>query len=479
LSALVVALAALHWRWPGGPAFPIDDAYIVLSNVRALVEGAPDIPGAPLLTGATSLLHALTAVPVTMALGPETGLWALTWLGVVATATGAAATGRAVGLSPPSVAALAIAALCVAQAPTVLLNGLETSWAVAAPFWTFRCVARDPLSRAGAVLCGLLPWVRPELVVISAALTIGAAAQWRTRRGDVARAAALCLAPSLALLAVHLALTGSPAPRAGEAKRLFFGVAALPVWVQVATVVSWLPAFLAGTGALWAGALLTVGGGAPRHAIRGSLLLLALIAVLYGRIASQNSARPLRNFVSPMAFGLAAAAAAAGWRGRAARAALALSLAVNVWGTVGRVDLDMTRAEGARRYNEQRAAWVRANLDPAQPLMVHDIGHLSRATDQRLVDMVGLRTPTSIDTLWRTVATRGVGGIPDALDEIARRGEVCTMLVISRWNRWMRFAQGLRERGWEVVDISGDIRSGLDAFRLTPPEGPLARCKAR
>jgi hypothetical protein len=476
--ALIAALALLHWRRLGGPAFPIDDAYIVLSNVRALTEGAPNFPGAPPITGATSLLHTLAAVPFALLLGPEAGLWTLTWLGVAAAATGAVAMGRAVGLSPTWAVALAAASLCTGQSAGVLLNGLETGWALAALFWTFRCVAHDPLSRVGAVLCGLLPWVRPELGVFSAALMIGAAADWRTRGGDVLRAAALCLGPALALLAVHQALAGMPLPRTGEAKRLFFGVAALPIWVQVATFVSRLAEFLAGTGALWVGALLT-GGRAQRHAMRAALALLLLVATLYGGIAYQNSDRLMWDFVPPIAFALGAAAAGAGWHGKVARGALAVSVALNVWAAAGRVDLDMTRSESGRRYNEERATWVRANLDPSQPLMVHDIGHLSWATDQRLVDMVGLKTPRSIDTLWRATATKGIAGIPDALDEIARAGEVCTLLVSSDWNRRMRFADGLRDMGWGVVDISGDIRAGIEVFRLTPPEGPFPICAPR
>ncbi|MFT4792588.1 MAG: hypothetical protein ACJAVR_001228 [Paracoccaceae bacterium] len=475
MLVVITGLAALHWWRLGGPAFPLDDAYIVLFNVRALVEGAPNFPAELPLTGATSLLHTLLTAPFAALLGPETGLWVLCWLGVAVAASGALTLGRTVGLSPGWSAALTIAALSMGRAPIVLINGLETSWAMAALLWICVCFARDPVSRIGAFLCGILPFIRPELGLFSLILMLGAAKNLRSRRRDMLLAAALCIGPALALLAVQWTLSGSPLPRTGEAKRLFFGIAALDFAPRIAVFLRDLGRFLPTMGLLWVGALL-VRGDAPRRVYGAAVLLAVVAAVFYGRIPFQNASRFMWFVMPPMVFALAVVAAGDGRRALLAKGAIAVSLALNLWSLASRVPADMRTTADARTAQYAQGTWVRANLDPARTLLVHDVGFVSWGTDQRLVDFVGLKTPGSIAVHRRLTGVQGIAALPEALDEILRGAEACAMLVLRDWNRWKRFAVGLRERGWTAQQISGEEMPRYVAFRVTPPEGPLPGC---
>jgi hypothetical protein len=473
--ALIAALAVLHWRALGGPAFPLDDAYIVLFNARALLENAPNFPNELPLTGATSLLHTLLVAPFAAMFDPETSLWALCWLGVAAAATGALALGRAVGLSVVWSAALMIAALTMGRAPIVLLNGLETSWAMAALLWIFVCFARDPASRIGAFLCGLLPFIRPELGLFSVMLLLGAAAELKSRPRDALLAAALCIGPALALLCVQWALSGAPLPRTGEAKRLFFGEAVKPVALRIAIFMRNLGEFLPSMGLLWVGAIVVRGAG-PRKAYAAAVLLTLAAAIWYGSIPAQNAYRFMWYLMPPMVFALAVAAAGAGWRAGLARAAIAASLALNLWGQARSGAFDLSMAADARVVHQAQGAWVRGNLDPMRMLAVHDVGFVSWGTDQRLVDIVGLKTPGSIAVHARLTGQQGLDAMPQALDEILRGAEACAMLVLDDWNDKVHFASGLEARGWTVQRLSGTDMPVYVAFRVTPPEGPLPGC---
>ncbi|MGG7565463.1 hypothetical protein ACQ5SO_04760 [Rhodovulum sp. DZ06] len=482
LSLLLCAVAAvLHWRSLGGPLFTLDDAYIVLVNAQALLDGAPPAGEGPLILGGTSLLHTLATAAAAALLGPETGLWVLCWLGVAAAASGALAMGRAAGAGPAWAAGLAVAALIGGFPSYVLINGLETSWVLAALFWTFRCALRDDFSPAAAVLCGLLPFIRPELGVFSAAVMLRMAAimgrDGGRERARAWRAAALCVAPALALLALQYALSGAPLPTTGSAKRLVFGPAWQSLPERASDYAAALSGFFAGTGLMGAGVLFARGS-LQRAVFLGALALMLASAAWYGKIVHQNGDRLLWEFLPPLALFLATGAAAPlrSAPGALARGAILGSLLLLAPTLPARWDRGVELAIGGTGYERRVADWIDANIPPGGAVMVHDVGYVSWATDARIIDFVGLRSPENIAVHRRATAREGWTGAATAAVEIMERERVCTFIIMHAWDEVMGLTEELRRRGWTPVALTPPDNHAFHAFEMQAPAGSASAC---
>jgi hypothetical protein len=164
----VVTAAAAFLFWPR--LFPLDDAYITLSNARVFLSGQPD-PAyhTSYLTGATSPAHLLLVACASLVMNP---LWGSLLIGLLGGALYLLALSRIAdreGLGGSlKWAVLAIGAI-TGSALIHYLNGLETSLAMAAPAWMLLwCDDRRKLP----VLAGLAPFIRPELGLLSALLLL-------------------------------------------------------------------------------------------------------------------------------------------------------------------------------------------------------------------------------------------------------------------------------------------------------------------
>ena len=477
--ALCLLLAVLLHRALGGWLYSLDDAYIVLSNVEALLALTPPSPGGPLLLGATSLLHTLLAAPFVALLGPEPGLWILCWLGVAAAGMGVLALARGCGLSPAWGAALLFCAFAPGLPPYALINGLETSWMLAALFWTFRAFQRDTASPVGAALCGLLPFVRPELGIFSACFMAVALWPLRARPGRAARLAALCLAPALGLLALQWALTGAPLPSTGSAKRMVFNVAADAPLRRLVGFLMALQQFCALAGLVWLAALYAQGR-AARTAMGGALLLSLALGGWYGAIVQQNGDRLLWDFVPAMVFA-AASALAAPWRslrGGIARLAIIASLPMMAADLPRRVSVSVDHMIGGSAHEARMAAWIEANIPPGAPIMVHDVGYVTWATEARIVDFVGLRSPGAVAVHRRTTGLRGAAAAAEAARAIMEEEAVCVFLLLNDWNAKMGLVAGMRDAGWTAARLTPPDMPIFSVWRFAAPAGSGAHCAA-
>ncbi|SET72851.1 hypothetical protein [Oceanicella actignis] len=468
--ALTAAAAAWHLRRLGAPAWPLDDAYITLHNARALIEGDPSFPGVPALFGATSLLHTLAVAAGHLAGSAEWALWALSWAAVALSGLGVLAAGRALGLGAGWSLALALASVFAGRFYYVMLNGLETGWVFAIVIWMLALAARDPFSRGAALLCGLAPFVRPELGAVSVALMLGMLSDARRegRRAEALRALAWCVAPASALLAAQWSLSGAPLPRTGFAKRAFFAQPQLGPWIPRAYFAAKASEFIAGTSGLML-ALAAARGPVARRATLAALALIAAMAALYPVVSIQNGKRLLWVFLPIAAFALASRAASG--RGAVpARVFIALALAATAAGFFFKAPIDLRLIGDQRARLQATARWIERNLDPSAPLLLHDVGHVAWATDVPLVDLVGLKTPFSQKVHARLTARRGPEAVPEATEIIARRFGARTMLTLEDWEAGFRFAEGLRARGWRVTPLSHEDLGGYVFHAIVPPE---------
>ena len=484
-AGLVCALvgAALHWRAFGGPIPAYDDPYIVLSNARALLQGAPLREGEPILLGATSLLHTAGVALFSIPFRPETGLFLFCWLGAVAGFWGALAAARSAGATPFWGGLLALACFIASPTPFALVSGLETGWVVAALFWTFAFARRDPFSPAAAILCGMLPFIRPELGVFSCAMM--GRALWLARAAPIRalRPAALALGVALALLALQWGLSGAPIPTTGSAKRAFFGMATIPPEGRALLYLNVLLTFFGAMGGLWLGALIPREGTA-RTALFAALALMAMSAFWYGNIAGQNQYRVLWDLVPPVIFACAAGLAQP-WRrpgGLLARVALISALVLLPPSLAQRTAGHMPGFLRHHLYLADMKTWIDGNLAPGERIAVHDVGFTSWATDAALVDFVGLRSPENIPLMRAAAEAAAAEGKPSHVGRARgmlaamEAAPVCIVMISRAFEDRLRLVSGAREAGWSARRLSPPEMDRVAVWRMTAPPGHGGPC---
>jgi hypothetical protein len=83
-------------------------------------------------------------------------------------------------------------------------------------------------------------------------------------------------------------------------------------------------------------------------------------------------------------------------------------------------------------------------------IMVHDAGYISLRGSQPLIDLVGLKSPSSVEAHRRYTWT-ACRRDPRALDVIARASEAKYLVVLDDWDRIFELSAGLRRAGWSVL----------------------------
>ena len=462
VPAALAVLVALSLAINPARLFPLDDAYITLENARILLGGSDPSYGTGAPMAATSVLHLALLAGLGRVLPLVVANHALMVAAAALYAAGLFRLLRAVGGDRLVATTGTLAGLTAGAAWFQLMNGLETGLAMAAVSWVaVLLVTRRfvPL----ALMAGFLPMLRPELALLS--LTLGLAAVWEFR------VAPRRLVPLAGLAAVGLAgaaglallITGSLWPATAGAKTAFFAEAGQPLFVKYGIV-----ALVLLTGALTPILLgLVVLHRVPRGWALGLFALLFLAAAgwsLPGGLVHNDS----RYLYILLPLGMAGlAAVAAGHRLlRAGFVVLAggylLAFPVHGWPTY-RAGLAVTAGQ------EALAAWARKSLPADARILIHDAGYIAWRTDFALVDLVGLKTPSSVPvhraiTLPSNGRSRG-----QAVARIAASAEV-SHAIIHDDPFWGIAADGLRDAGWRLDPLRPDAPGGYRIYALTPPD---------
>jgi hypothetical protein len=480
--ALVLATFCVHARRFPMPLFPVDDAYITAHNAEALRTGRDLQYGAvSALAGATSPVHLCLVAALSFFMS---SLWAVDvagWVAVALLVAGLVRLAYALATGPAAGMALVILGLAAAETPYQLLNGLETGLALTGVTWALALsvapVARAPWLRP--VLCGLLPFVRPELALLSALLLLAPRARALAsgeRRAfvELGRDGGLALLAAAPWVVAYLAATGRAFPATITAKHDWFAEGCGdPWWKRVVVkhnlarfgrslglLVALAPALLA-TGIGRAGLIFAAGlvgsyyvalPGALGHYEQRYLYPLVPLALWAGLSLLRGHDRWLRR------------AGLALWLAAAAQALLGVPGAVAKY----RAHLQATATELA-----PVAAFVEAQVPPEARVLVHDAGYISVATHRHLVDLVGLKTPASAAVhaalTWPSCGrARG-----QAVERIARTSGADHLVVLRGWEDIYGIAAALRARGWTLTPLRlATGAGGYDVFRMRAPASP-------
>lgn len=511
-AALLVLVAfAFHVSVERIPVFPVDDAYITLHNAQVLHWGHdPNFVGTPALAGATSPFHLALVALLLFVFQP---LWALdiaAWIGILAFALGIARLARVLTVPPGPAFLLVIAGLLAARTPHQLMNGLETGWALAGITWALAFASEDGSTSAYglAALCGVLPFLRPELAALSALLLpLPAWRHWRSTRtrnkpnprqsqdnspqlrlidtGSPAistcsvRGSLLLLGKCLIIAVIaatpwvlwQLISTGSIVPATIAAKRYYFAESNRPNEVKWLWVEGSFLALLLACGPLMLAALALPFTAIGRLTMAFTFILLAAYYCQFPGAVTHAQGRYLYVLVPFLIFGAASAyrllraqPAPRRWLTMFALAAAsqAALLAPFTWRE--------HQAEQSKTRNELAAVanWCNANLPPNSRLLIHDAGYISYATNFRMVDLVGLKTPANIE-LHRelTYPTDGTKRAA-AIDAAALRANSDYVVVLDLWDSIFKITEGLRRYGWRLDEVRTE--GVYRVYHMTRPE---------
>lgn len=441
LYFVAIALLAIGWRG----SFPLDDAYITMHNARAVMQGWDATYGVPPLIGATSLAHLALMVALGAVMPLPYAAMTICLAGAAAYAVGLDLLIRRAGASGWKIPALTLCGLLCGSLPTLLANGLETSLACAAVTWLLLLDRRLPL------LAGAAPFVRPELAILSA-LSLAQS----VRNASAARrssAIAIAILVSLPFLSWSYFETGHLLPSTMAAKLAFFREGNWPMSDRVAVF----------SRAIYSsGFIVLIPGLAGLRDWRAwaflASVILFLVAVLPGAF-TWNDARYLGPLVPVFILGFAQASRTS------AMSCFIILLALSVAVTAPRRIADLNRS---RTWNEAQAAALHASLAPLRPgsrILVHDAGIPAWvAPRMHLIDVVGLKTPSSIEAHENmTVAACNWG---KAIDRIARTNRAQNALVLEA-PFWRCVKSNLEDEGWTFTMLPSESEYRL--YAITPP----------
>jgi hypothetical protein len=471
LAAATAALAFITTREVlsrgGGPACPLDDAYIHFQYARSIAELHPFryTPGAAPTPGATSLLWPLTLAPFYAAGLHGARLvwvaWALGWTALALLAVEARR--LAAGLVRPQVA-IAAGAMVMAFGGNAWFaaSGMEVvpfAWLITR---AVRCAAdwvegsEPPRHRELLVLALLAPLMRPEGAL--AALLVAAALAYRPRRGGPWPALAALACPAIPPMVCWLA-TGQAVTSTAVAKWLplnpyYSGGRLLPaVLANVGTLFGtlldgrqWTSVFLPAGGRLLAllalGALPLSGvktGRLPRSLGVLALALGMLLPTTYETFLV-NRVRYVWPFAAAWFVALAALAELLGAECERLMPRLGIRLdhapllfagaAVGLLGS--RLEPSIAdlagSADAVSRQHVSIATWAHDELPRDARVGVNDTGAIAYFSDHATFDIVGLTTAGEA-RYW----TAGPGSRFEHYEHLARERLPTHFIVYAEW----------------------------------------------
>ena len=487
IALLVLLACLLHRLLLGSPIFPVDDAYITLHNAQVLHWGHdPNYSGTPAFAGATSAVHLALVALLLFALPAPMALWASLWLATLVYALGLVRLARVHGGTSTQALLLVLVGLAAGQVPHQLMNGLETGLALATVTWGLALAAEPPQSLPADAapsarhlawlpcLCGLLPFIRPDLLPLSLgllALRTGrhfrAVGSWHKAIRPILRDLGLALMCAAPWALWYWASLGTPYPSTIEAKRLFFAQDVLPLTGKAQMTGKDLATFAGDIGLLAFFALRLGRTAAGWTSLLFGLALIGAYLLRFPGAFGFYEGRYLYPLLPLLLLG-AASTFQAGSRLRiAATALLALCLVQSCWRAPDFWAKHQSFCGFTRHDLAGTADWCSVHLPPTATVLIHDAGYIAYGTRFHLVDMVGLKTPTSVAAHRALTHPSGGAGRGEAISRIALQNRCEYLIVLRGWETAFGPASGLRAQGWRVQLINDQY--AYQVYALRPP----------
>jgi hypothetical protein len=473
VASTVLLIALFFTVWIADPIYPIDDAYITLHNAKALLSGHDyNYDNISPLAGSTSLIH-LLLVAMAMPLMGDWSSWFVAWLAATLFALGILKLAGSYRLTIFSSYLLVAVALSSGLVWYQLLNGLETGLAMAFIVWllAFASEAKESSLKACGFLAGLSPFIRPEMVALSGLIILWETELLIRKDGDIDQVKILFLYALLgfAPFAVFsIWQVGSIFPLTIDAKRAFFSEDSGDFFYKLDVVLNGIKLFFKQIGFLSLGLLilpftslgriclgfmavfyvvyfLQLPGALHHYFFRYQYIFLPIL--LIGAVTVLSSEK---KFIRIVGFGVGL-----------------LALFFSVYSFKSNLLYYTNSNSFTKNELEPLSAWTNANIPASQTILIHDAGYMAYFTNFRLVDFVGLKTPSAI-ALHKHLTNPSSGQKRiDAIEIIAKQADAHYLIMRDGWENAFGVAQGLKSRGW-IVEM---IRPGAyQTYKIEEPK---------
>lgn len=459
----ILAVCYIHYLQPLG--FPLDDAYIALHNAQVLHVGYDiNYPGTPALDGSTSAIHLALVAFLMFWLAPPYADVIILWLAIFVYAAGVLRLAFCFSASRLQAALLVVAGLLAVDVPLQVLNGLETGLAMAAVTWQIiflispsTCCARILRN----LLCGLLPFIRPELSLLSLLIIIYYLKHyWQEMNSfkylikNIFYDCSWMLLSALPWLLWYQLSTGNFYPETIRAKEYFMAQLHLP-WMTKLYFLKYAVANFAGrfswVGFIGAGILLLV---TPTGRL-GILFILGFLTaygIYYPCGLFINALRYFYVIVPWLLYGLISNCRNSDKVIRVgANLLLILVVVQTIFAFPARWNFYLFERNYFNHNLSNLANWCKQHLPPDGVILVHDAGYMAYATPFHLIDMVGLKTPSSI-YYHKTMTFPSNGVLRDqAVSRILLHDRPGYLIVFYSWEHKFDTVYNLQQLGWHFT----------------------------
>jgi hypothetical protein len=340
---------------------------------------------------------------------------------------------------------------------------MDTGLAMAAVAWNIKLLTDRSRSLWLAVLCGIMPFIRPELSVLSAASMLALLAEAKVSVRFKIASVAVATASATPFLAWYWFDTGSLVPNTVSAKMYYFAERYAD-WSDKAFLI--FVAVLQGAMASFPLFLCLRFMRPPAVGRMLALFVLIFLAAYFWRFPSgllHNGGRYLYVLAPIVLFGVACGLSSAFRKQTFTLVAISMLFLPQAFGA-RYYDYRMQIA-GAQGSLSDVVNWLNANLPDRPLVMVHDAGYVAYAGHAPLVDLVGLKTPAAMDFHKRTTYPSVGSQRTKAVAEIADAFHPQYLLVLEDWDRRFGLVEGLRLHGWTTREVYAG---------RAPPETPAA-----
>ena len=454
--AAVVSLFLVILLVIGGPHFTCDDAYIFLHDAQVLWAGQDSAYlGVPALFGTTSGVFLILLMLLERIIrSPEMALFVCLMIGAISYVLGLYVMCLNAGTSNRAATALAIGSLVLAGSAFQLLNGLETGLAMSAVAWDFALLLSKRRTMALPVLCGVMPFVRPELAFLSGcSLAILIFDQTVSSRFKI-EAIVVSIASALPFATWYWIEIGSPFPSTAAAKAYFFAEAYDPITTKLYYVAMSAGRALLVTFPLWFCVIFI-------RPARIRTICLLFISALLGAFLSRfpgglwmSTSRYLFVFAPIVILGMAAGLASEHARGRRiVRYCLASALFFTALSLKNQLSSYISWLKVGDPNMRDTVAWCNSHLAPGSEILIHDAGYISFAGHFTLVDMVGLKTPASVSIHKRLTWPSAGKDRGLAIAQIADSFRPHYLIILKVCGVEYDIIKGLQNGGWTLTKI--------------------------
>ena len=423
----------------------LDDAYITLHSARVVVSGVDPRYHVSALTGSTSPLHvAMTAGLLAIGTPDSLAVHLMMGLGLAAYVLSLWLLGRALGLTPGRHWLFLLVGITAGPIVNVATNGLETGFAMAAVLTALACALRNQPA-ALAVITGVMPWLRPDLTVIAGALWLF---QWRRTPHAWKQLTIIPAVIGIPFAAWVWLDTGHIVPSTIHAKKMFFAQDTFPLGDRWSLLIDGLWKWFRAALPASAGLVLAWRTSVGRAALAAAGLTLAIYLSEYPGAVEQNWYRYTYPLLLPLAMcGVGYMLMRIERRHYLALAALA-ALAV-----VPRHVFTYRDLLDEAQELQDLSVFIERDIPATATILVHDAGGPSLRGSQPLIDLVGLKSPSSVAAHERWTWPSGGVQRADAVAAIIRSAHPDYLVMTRGWETSFQMKRAVEMAGYALETV--------------------------